>query len=103
MVKDLLFPNTLVSEVKSYRNVLIFNKLDLSNLLFICYNDSSFGNFVSGVFQGGFVIYISDNTVPIIWSFHKLKHVVKSAMTVETLVQVNDAESTFWLRMLYQD
>ena len=38
-VKDLLFANKLASEVKSDQNILRFNKLSLSNLQFICYND----------------------------------------------------------------
>ena len=78
----------------------------MSNLQFICYNDLSFGNLLSGGSQGRFVIYISDNTgsaAPIMWSSHKLKRVVKIEMTAETLVQVDGVESTFRLKMLYQE
>ena len=104
-VRDLLSANKLVSKIKIDRTVLRFNKLELSNLQLICYNDLSFGNLVSGGSQGGFIIYISDNTgfaVPVMWSSHKSKCVVKSAMAAETLFKVDGAESTFWLKMIYQ-
>ena len=102
-VRDLLFASKLVSKIKSDRTVLRFNKLELSNLQLICYNDLSF---VSGGSQGGFIIYISDSTgfaAPIMCSSHKSKCVVKSAMAAETLFQVDGAESTFWLKMIYQE
>ena len=105
-VRGLLFAKEFVSKIKSDRSVLRFNKLELSNLQSMCYNDFSFGNLVSGGSQGGFIIYISDNTsfaAPIMWSSHKFKCVVKSAVAAETLFQVDSGESTFWLKMLYQE
>ena len=46
-VKDLLFTNKLVCKVKSGQSALRISELVLSNLQFICYNDSSFRHLVS--------------------------------------------------------
>ena len=89
-VKDLLFINKLVNKVKSNPAVLRFKKIDLDDAKFICYNDSSFGNLINGGSQGGFVIYLADNTgaaVPIMWSSHRLKRVVKSAMAASFITK----------------
>ena len=37
------------------------------------------------------------------WKSHKLRRVVKSAMAAETIIQVDSAESSFWLKSIFNE
>ena len=72
----------------------------------IAYNDSSLGNLNDGGSQGGFIIYLVDEDnicSPIMWRSKKLRRVVKSAMAAETLIQVDSAETSYWLATLLSE
>ena len=106
-VKELFRINKIVTKVKAEKTILSFKKLDqIEKMKIIAYNDSSFGNLKNGGSQGGFIIYLADdneNSVPIMWKSHKLRRVVKSAMAAETIIQVDSAESSYWLKIINFD
>ena len=90
--------NPVILKYQAYQN--------LNDLQLCVFNDASFGNLKSGGSQGGFIIYITDEDKkcsPVMWQSKKLQRVVKSTMAAETLIQVEAAESAFWLRKLFKE
>lgn len=106
-VNDVLKANKLLKKAKQENISLSFGvpgKLD--KLKFVCFNDASLGNLKDGGSQGGYVIYLvgeNETSSPIMWQSKKLRRIVKSAMAAETLVQVEAAESCYWLANLLNE
>ena len=106
-VNDVLKANKLLKKAKQENISLSFGvpgKLD--KFKFVCFNDASPGNLKDGGSQGGYVIYLvgeNETSSPIIWQSKKLRRTVKSATATETLVQVEAAESCYWLANLLNE
>ena len=83
----------------------------IENFKIVCYNDSSLGNLKDGGSQGGFIIYIvGENSISsaniVSKKSKKLCRLVKSAMTAETLIQVEATlarKVRFWLANLLSE
>ena len=63
----------------------------------MCFSDDSFANLKSGSSQGGFIIFMcgSGKYASIAWKSNKLKRVVKSTLSAETLALEEALESSF--------
>ena len=75
---------------------------NLESLYITCFSDASFANLKSGASQGGFVIFLcgSEKFSPTAWKSRKLKRVVKSTLSAETLALEEALESYFMIRSL---
>ena len=68
----------------------------------MCFSNASFANLKSGSSQGGFIIFMcgSGKYAPIVWKSIKLKRVVKSTLSAETLALEEALESSFMIKSL---
>ena len=75
---------------------------NLESLYITCFSDASFANLKSGASQGGFVIFLcgSEKFSPTAWKSRKLKRVVKSTLSAETLALEEALESCFIIKSL---
>ena len=91
--------NKVLSKAKSNHVKLYYHPVDIFNMTIVIYNDSSFGNLSGSGSQGGFISLVDnqENCMSLMWQSKRLKRVVKSAMTAETLTQVETAEAGFWI------
>ena len=83
--------------------MLQFSSLgNLESLSITCFSDASFANPKSRASQGGFAIFFCGNErfSPIAWKSRKLKRVVKSTLSAETLALEEALESCFMIRSL---
>ena len=102
-INDLKIANKNIRKLKSTEVVLPFPSLgNLESLYITCFSDASFANLKSGASQGGFVIFLCGNEkcLPIAWKSRKLKMIVKSTLSAETLALEEMLESCFMIRSL---
>ena len=73
---------------------------DMKKWKFDAYSDASFANVDGTKSQGGYIIYMSDNTskFPLAWQSQKVKRVVKSTHAAETLALVDAAEASMFYK-----
>ncbi|XP_057309261.1 uncharacterized protein LOC130647426 [Hydractinia symbiolongicarpus] len=73
----------------------------------ISYIDASYGNLSDGGSQGGYVIFLSNKdksiTIPLAWQSKRVRRVVKSTLSGETLALIEAAESSYWLSSIIRD
>ena len=70
------------------------------------FSDASFGNVKNGGSQGGFIIFLSDETnsvTPLSWSSKRLKRVVRSTMAAETLALLQAVDGAIYLRQFISE
>ena len=99
-VEDAIQANKVITKVKSQQVNLLFEKLNLSELVVECYCDASFGNLAGGGSQGSYVIFLSDTTGKrnvCSWQSRKVRRVVKSTLAAETLALLDGAEASILL------
>ena len=100
---DLKTANKYIRKLESLEVVLKFPNLgNLENVRIMCFSVASFANLKSGFSQGGFVIFLcgSGKDAPIAWKLNKLKRVVKSKLSAETLALEEALESSFIIKSL---
>ena len=100
---DLKKASKYIRKLKSLEVVLKFPNLgNLENVRIMCFSDASFANLKSGSSQSGFIILLcgSGEYAPIEWKSNKLKRVVKSALSAETLALEEALESSFMIKSL---
>ena len=97
---DLKTANKYIRRLKSLEVVLKFPNLgNLENVRIMCSSDASFANLKNGSSHGGFIIFLCGNA-PIAWKSNKLKGVVKSTLSAETLALEEALESSFMIKSL---
>ena len=97
---DLKTANKYIRKLKSLEVVLKFPNLgNLENVRIMCSSDASFANLKNGSSHGGFIIFLCGNA-PIAWKSNKLKGVVKSTLSAETLALEEALESSFMIKSL---
>ena len=98
--------NKHIQKLKSTEVVLQFPSLgNLESLYITCFSDASLANLKSGASQEGFAIFLCGNEkyLPIAWKSRKLKRVVKSTLSAETLALEEALESFFTIRGLLSE
>ena len=103
LICDLKTANKYISKLKSLEVVLKFPNLgNLENVRIMCSSDASFANLKNGSSHGGFIIFLcgSGKYAPIAWKSNKLKRVVKSTLSAETLALEEALESSFMIKSL---
>ena len=88
-VRDIITANKFIKILKSKDVVLSFPKIDnISKVALICFSDASFANLKCGGSQGGPLVFLEGNDrkyMLLAWQSRKLKRIVKSTLTAETL------------------
>ena len=106
-VADSVRLNKIISRVIGDYFCLLFEKLSsVEDCIIECFSDASFGNLSDGGSQGGFVIFLKDKKkrrCPIYWQSRKLRRVVKSTLSAETLALVECAEAASYLGKIIRD
>ena len=106
-IADVVRLNKIISRVIGDQFCLLFEKLSaVEDCVIECFSDASFGNLSDGGSQGGFVIFLKDKNkrrCPIFWQSRKLRRVVKSTLSAETLALVECAEAASYLGRIIMD
>lgn len=107
-VGDLTYLNKVVCKVKKNDVALHFPSVgNIEEAKLICYSDASYGNLSDGGSQGGYVIFLSNKdksiTIPLAWQSKRVRRVVKSTLSAETLALIEAAESSYWLSSIIRD
>ena len=88
-VRDIITANKFIKILKSKDVVLSFPKIDnISKVALICFSDASFANLKCGGSQGEPLVFLEGNDrkyMLLAWQSRKLKRIVKSTLTAETL------------------
>ena len=106
-VQDLLDFNKMVSDAKTDEVTITFKKIDLSEAVIVAIGDSSFANVGKSktASQAGLIVLLADNTgnkflqgeasrvSALIWRSHRIKRVVRSTLTAETMAALEAVES----------
>ena len=85
---DLKSANKAIRKFKSSEVTLKFHNLGgLEKSSIVCFGDAAFANLKNGGSPGAFIIFLYGNNkyAPIAWTSRKLKRVVKSTLSAETL------------------
>lgn len=83
---------------------VLFLKRGMSALY--VYSDVSFNSFPNGGSQGGYLVFICDKnkkSMPIAWSFNKLKRVYHSALAAENLTLSDGCNIAFFMKNLVKE
>ena len=100
-VDDILSLNRVIRKLKSRDVNMNFSKLtDLGALSVQCYSDASFGNLVNGGSQGGYILFVCDeeNVKNVVsWQSKRIKRVVKSTLSAETMALLEAAEAGVYI------
>lgn len=106
-VADLQRLNKVITRVKTDNMKLYIPKMDsLEDCFMECYSDASFANLVGNGSQGGMVIFlrgVGEKRCPIFWQTRKIRRVVKSTHSAETLALLECAETAVYLANLLQE
>ena len=100
---DLKNVNKAIQKLKSSEVTLKFYNLgDLEKSPILCFSDAAFANLKDGGSQGAFIIFLYGNKkyASIAWTSRKLKRVVKSTFSAETLALGESLETCFMIKSL---
>ena len=92
--------NKCIKRLKSERVAVKFIPVDFSSAKFVSYAYAAHANLENGASQGGFLVFLvcNDRCVPLFWQSKKLKRVVKSTLSAETMALMEGAEQCFLLK-----
>ena len=106
-VRDLIAANKLIKILESRDVILSYPKVDnLCRSSLICFSDVSFANLKHSGSQGGLIIFLEgpdENYMPLAWQSRKLKRVVKSTLTAETLALQEAIELAIMIKCMLLD
>lgn len=99
--------NRIVCKLESKTLVLNFQHLGSDNALrMIVFTDASFGNLSDGGTQGGHLIILMGENVkfsPLAWQSKRVKRVVRSTLTGETLAMSDRIDNAIFLSTLFSE
>ena len=87
-IADVIYVNKIIRNVKNFNHVIKFPQLNLENLKLQLFTNASYNNLPNGGSQGGQIIFLTDdknNTCPFYWNSSRIKRVVRSTISAETL------------------
>ena len=106
-VGDVIRLNKIVSHLISDCLKLRFPQMsDINNCCLECYSDASFANLSGGGSQGGMIVFLRDHkgaSCPIYWQTRKIRRVVKSTLSAETMALLDCAEAGIFLANVMAD
>ena len=101
---DVIYANKCMKRLKNNELCLVFSYLgDISKASIVVFTDASFANLADCGSQGGVIIFLlGENGLasPLYWESKKLKRVVKSTSSAETVALLAGCEMAFLLNSL---
>ena len=97
--------NKCIKKLNNEQHSIKFVPLNLKKASLVSFADASFANLQNGASQGGFVIFLeSENRViPLAWQSRKIRRVVKSTLSAETMALMEGAEHCFLLKTMLKE
>ena len=104
-VQDILDVNKVIRDVKAHPSIIRIPQFQPSQIRILVYADSSYRNLPNNNSQGGYVILLTDGerVCPIIWRSVKIKRVVRSTLSAETLAMADACDVAIYLRYLVEE
>ena len=106
-VSDLFRLNKVIDSVTRDHQKILFPKMQsLDQCELECYSDASFGNLSDGGSQGAFIIFLKDRNgkrCPILWQSRKVRRVVKSTLSAETMALLDCAEAAVYIGYIFSE
>ena len=106
-VADMLRLNKLVLRASTHPLKIQFPKMSSTHSCVLeCFSDASFANLPDGGSQGGFIVFLLDDTgsrCPIFWQSRKVRRVVKSTLAAETLALLDSAEAGVYIASIIRE
>ena len=106
-VAELLQLNKVIARIKTDNMRLYMPRMEKIEECHIeCYSDASFANLPDCGSQSGVVIFIRDGNgrrCPVFWQSKKIRRVVKSTLSAETLALLDGAESAVYLSKILRE
>ena len=103
-LKDVLRANKCVKRLKNTEVCIRFPKLGpIENCKLVSYSDASFANLADCGSQGGCITFLCNDrgiAAPLSWHSKKLKRVVKSTTSAETMALLDGVEDCFLIAKL---
>ena len=87
-IADVIYVNKIIRNLKNSNHVIKFPQLNLENLKLQLFTDACYNNLPNGGSQGGQIIFLTDdknNTCAFYWNSSRIKRVVRSTISAETL------------------
>ena len=98
--------NKIIKRLKHNNVHINFPKMNLSKTKLICFTDASFGNLPDGASQGGYIVFLvaeNGKCAPLTWQSRKLRRVVKSTLSAETMALMEGVECSILLRAIFRE
>ena len=106
-IGDIIKLNKVVNRVVSDCMKIKFPRMeDISDCFLECYSDASFANLPGGGSQGGMIVFLCDQKgakCPLYWQTRKIRRVVKSTLSAETMALLDCAEAGVFLANVLAD
>ena len=105
-VSDVILANKTLNDLQRDDVHINFVPLDVSSLKLMVFADASFANLADGGSQGGHIVFLSDkvhNSVPISWNSKKIRRVVRSTLSAETLATVDALDSAYLISNILKE
>ena len=103
-ISDLAKANKYIRKLKSKKALLQFPNLgNIEQCSILCFSDATFANLRNALSQGGFIIFLINNSnryAPISWKSRKIQHVVKTILAAETLALEEASERCYMFRLI---
>ena len=104
---DLLQLNKVIARIKTDNMRVYMPRMErIEGCHIECYSDASFANLPGSGSQSGVVIFIRDGNgrrCPVFWQSRKIRRVVKSTLSAETLALLDGAESAVYLSKILRE
>lgn len=106
-VKDIMTMNKIIVKAKSSKMHLTFQRLGSdSDISLVVFSDAALGNLPDGGSQGGYLILLvgeSGKFSPIWWNSRKIRRVVRSTLSAETLSMSDAIDMAVFIATLYSE
>ena len=104
-VRDLVTVNKFIKLLRCNELVLSIPQIsDLQKALLVCFSDASFANLKCGGSQIGLLVFLQGRNrkyMLLAWQSRKLKRVVKSTLTAETLALQEVIEAAIMIKAMF--
>ena len=79
---------------------------NLNEVQIVCFSDASFANLPGSCSQGGYIIFLlgkNGEYAPLVWKSKKIKRVVKSTLSAETMALLDGVENCYLLKVMLNE
>ena len=102
-VSEIKLCNKIISKIKNNKITLKYKKL-ANNLKLFVYTDASFGNLKDGGSEGGYLVFLldeSNNCNFITWQSKRLKRIPRSSLAAETIALLDGIDAVVYIAQLF--